>query len=137
MQGRDPAPAYPSIAGGMGLCESTLPQLGRALRPQEKGNNHGVVGLHEATEGGGGQVSHHLIVHTNPCTTGTHLHMLPPHHWLMPLEYNLSRGASVRDGKYNSRGRDQKKGACGTHRSWDPQRVKGGTDIEPEKDEIW
>lgn len=41
MQGGDRAPGYPGIAGGMGLCESTLPQLGRALRPQEKGNDVG------------------------------------------------------------------------------------------------
>lgn len=41
MQGGDRAPAYPGIAGGMGLCESTLPQVGRALRPQEKGNDVG------------------------------------------------------------------------------------------------
>lgn len=57
-------------------------------------------------------------VHTNPCTEGTHLRMLPPHLWLMPLAYNLSRGASIGNGKYSSPGTNRRKGVCGMQRSW-------------------
>lgn len=118
MQGGDRAPAYPCIAGGMGLCESTLPQVGRALRPQEKGNNVGSLVYMGQRKGEAGRYPHHLGVHTNPCTAGTHLRMLPSHHWLIPLDYNLSRGVSVGNGKYNSWERNQRKRACGMQKSW-------------------
>lgn len=81
MQGGDRALAYPGIAGWMGLCESTFPQLSRALRPQEKGNDVGWLVYMEQRKGELGKHPHHLVVHTNPCTEGTHLRMLPLHHW--------------------------------------------------------
>lgn len=34
----------PRAAGWMGLCKSKLPEMGRALRPQEKGNVAGAAG---------------------------------------------------------------------------------------------
>lgn len=66
--GRDP----PRAAGGMGLCKSKLPQRGRALRPQEKGNvagglaHWGKEGGCEGHEGGAGTAHPKSSVHTPP-----------------------------------------------------------------------
>lgn len=47
--GRD----HPRAAGGMGLCKSKLPEVGRPLRPQEKGNVAGAAGSRGGGEEGG------------------------------------------------------------------------------------
>ena len=44
----------PRSGGGLGFCKSKLPQMGRPLRPQKKGNVAGMAGLLGGREGGCG-----------------------------------------------------------------------------------
>lgn len=44
----------PRSGGGLGFCKSKLPQMGRPLGPQKKGNVAGVAGLLGGREGGRG-----------------------------------------------------------------------------------
>lgn len=134
MQGGDRAPAYPGIEGGMGLCESTLPQLGRSLRPQEKGNNVGWLVYMGQRKGEVGRYPHRLGVHTYPCTEGPRLRMLPPHPWLMPLDSNLR--SQCRKWKVQFWGNESEKGGLWDAKELVKQRVQGGTDIELERNEI-